>query len=379
MIGGRKLAKHYLMASVAGAAMITGGVAFADSLTPDTVTGSIGVGGTFDITDKVGTISAGTPTTAQADVLFVIDTTGSMSAGIGAVESALSGTVAGLSALGNIATGAAQYKDKTSAGDPFDYSLAQPITTTASLTETAIGSFTASGGGDTPEQGLFALSQGATNASTAWRAGSKRVEVIVGDAPSHSSPSHPPAAGGVGVASVATDLISNGVTMIALDANPLTHGDGGLDAYGQFSALLTDGVSGPPVAGFTTSTDITNEIVAAVGSSFATYSDVSLGLVGPAPSDCSVSLPTDITGSFNRSISRMFDFGDVGVTGTHAGTCSFTVGLFADGALLATEADTISVTGPAVPEASTWAMMLLGFAGIGYLGYGRRGRARLAS
>jgi len=35
----------------------------------------------------------------------------------------------------------------------------------------------------------------------------------------------------------------------------------------------------------------------------------------------------------------------------------------------------------AVPEASTWAMMLLGFAGLGYAGYrrARAGRATLAA
>jgi hypothetical protein len=40
------------------------------------------------------------------------------------------------------------------------------------------------------------------------------------------------------------------------------------------------------------------------------------------------------------------------------------------------------VIGAAVPEPSTWAMMLLGFAGLGFMGYqsvGRRGTARHAS
>ena len=100
--------------------------------------------------------------------------------------------------------------------------------------------------------------------------------MIVGDAPSHDD-AHPTAAGGVTVSGVAATLSSNGVTLITLDANPLTDGDGGIDAYGQFSGLLADGVSGPPVTGFTDSTAITDAIVAAVGSSFATYSTVSLG------------------------------------------------------------------------------------------------------
>jgi PEP-CTERM motif len=292
-----------------------------------------------------------------------------------AVDAALSSTVSALSAFGTIATGAAQYKDKTSDGsDPFDYSLSQAITTNSSLTQAAIGSFTASGGGDDPEQGLFALTTATTDPATGWQAGAKKIEVIVGDAPSHSDPDHPPAAGGVSVASTATTLVSNGVTMIALNASGIT-GDSGLDSFGQFDSttgLLSMGVTGS-LTDFTTAADITSDIVAAVGSSFATYSTVSLGLVGSAPSDCSVSLPSAITGSFSRSAAETFGFGDVGIKGTHAGTCSFDIGLFADGVLLATESDTVTVTGSGtVPEPSTWAMMLAGFAGLGWLAHTRR-------
>jgi hypothetical protein len=70
--------------------------------------------------------------------------------------------------------------------------------------------------------------------------------------------------------------------------------------------------------------------------------------------------------------------GDVGVTGTHAGTCSFTVGLFADGALLATESDSVTVTG-GVPEPSTWATMMIGFAALGYMGYRRKAKVTISS
>jgi PEP-CTERM motif len=372
------IAKCGLLTSVAAAAVLLGAPAKADSLTPDSFSATIGVGGVTDITDKLGVISAGSPTTALADVMFIVDTTGSMSAGIAAVDSALEGTVAALAPLGSIATGAAQFKDKTGDGyDPFDYSLSQAITTNSALTQTALGAFTANGGGDTPEQGLFALSSATTDPATGWRAGAKKIEVIVGDAPSHDD-AHPTAPAGTSVSSVAATLSSNGVTLITLDANPLTHGDDGIDHYGQFSGLLADGVSGPAVTGFTDSTAITDAIVAAVGSAFATYSTVSLGLVGAAPSNCSVSLPSAFTGSFDRSIDRPFSFGSVGVTGVSAGTCSFDIGLFADGVLLATESDTVTVTGT-VPEPSTWATMLIGFAALGYMGYRRRAKAAFSS
>jgi hypothetical protein len=354
--------------------------ALADSLTPDSFSDTLSVGGTVDIS-KTGVINAGAPTTAMADVMFIVDTTGSMGPAIVQVDAALSSTVSALSAFGTIATGAAQYKDKTSAGDPFDYQLDQSITTNSALTQTAINAFTASGGGDDPEQGLFALQSATTDPATGWQTGAKKIEVIVGDAPSHDT-DHPPAAGDVSVASVATTLVSNGVTLIALNASGIT-GDSGLDSFGQFNSttgLLSLGVGGS-LTNFTNAADITADIVAAVGAAFSTYSDVSLGLVGGAPSDCSVSLPSAITGSFSRSSSESFSLGDVGVTGTHAGTCSFTVGLFADGALLATESDSIVVTGGSstVPEPSTWAMMMIGFAAFGYMGYRRKAKVATAS
>ncbi len=155
-------AQAVLLSSAAGMALLLAAPApaLADSLTPDTFSGTVGVGGVIDITDKVGRSARARPTTALADVMFLVDTTGSMGSAIGNVKTALSGTVSALSAFGSIATGAGQYKDATnSPSDGFDYELNQAITTNSALTQTAIDGFSASGGGDTPEQGLFALTQ----------------------------------------------------------------------------------------------------------------------------------------------------------------------------------------------------------------------------
>src|SRR5580692_4722360 len=148
-----------LLTSAAGAALALGlpVSASADSLSPSTFSTTISVGGTADIA-KTGVISAGAPTTANADVMFIVDTTGSMGPAITQVDAALASTVSSLSAFGTIATGVAEYKDKTSDGyDPFDYQLDQAITGNSALTQSAIGALTAGGGGDDPEQGLFAL------------------------------------------------------------------------------------------------------------------------------------------------------------------------------------------------------------------------------
>lgn len=361
--------RQSLLASVAAVALGSAGTvllaaspALADSLTPSSFTASIGVGGHVNIDNKLGVISAGSPTTAQADVLFITDTTGSMTGGIDALKTEFNTVISSLNALGSIATGTAQYKDMTGAGDAFDYQLNQDITTTNSQTQTAISGYTASGGGDTPEQGLNALQQGAT--TTTWRSGSKRIAVITGDAPSHSSPGHPPAANGANVANTASTLTTNGVTMVAIDANGITHGDGGLDAYGQFTGLLGSGVSGSFFASVPDATTLANDLIAAIGSAFASYSTVSLNLIAPPdPGICSVTLPGSFSGSFDRSVTRSFGFGAVGITGLNAGICSFTIALEADGAILATELDTIKVG--AVPEPSTIALLATGVLGLG--------------
>jgi hypothetical protein len=340
--------------------------AMADSLTPTTFSTTLALGGSTTIS-KVGTVSAGAPTTAQADVLFITDTTGSMGPAIAEINSTFGATISALSALGNIATGAAQYKDRTSDGtDPFDYNLDQKITTNSSLTQSAIAGYSAGGGGDDPEQGLNALTQ-ASGSSTGWRSGSLKIAVIVGDAPSHSSPNHPPAANGVGVASTAAALKAAGVTVEALNASNVT-GDSGLDSFGQFDSstgILADGVAGSYTSSLPSSSALTAELEALISSAFATYTDVSLDLIGAAPSCVSVTLPSAITGSFSRSTTHTFDFSAVKITGTQDGTCSFTIGLEADGALLATESDTVTVGSSKVPEPASFLALASGLIGLG--------------
>ena len=68
-----------------------------------------------------------------------------------------------------------------------------------------------------------------------------------------------------------------------------------------------------------------------------------------------MTLPSDITGSFDRSVTRTFSFGTMTINGLSAGMCNFTVSLEADGAILASETDSIQVG--AAPEPASIALV----------------------
>jgi hypothetical protein len=381
-----KMMRKFLLASVATTALSGGCLpAMADSLTPaacpggvcDGFSSTIGVGTSTSITNKVGVITAGTPTSAQADVLFISDTTGSMGSAISQVQSVFSSVVTNLAGLGNVATGAADYRDGLAAnGDAGDYTykLDAPISTTSATTQAGINTWSGSGGGDEPEQALFALTSAAANTSTGWRAGSLKIAVITGDAPSHSSPGHPSAAGGVSVASTAAALKAEGVTVESINAGNLTGDTLGLNGFGQFSGTgsIEDlGVPGTFTSALPTGSALTTLLTSLIGSAFASYSDVSLDVISTSGTGvCTISLPADQTGSFTRATTNTFDFGAVSITGVSAGTCDYTLALEANGAILAEETDAVTVGGSAaVPEPAS--MAILGF-GLGAIGLVRR-------
>ncbi len=94
----------------------------------------------------------------QADVAFVMDTTGSMSSAISNLKTALQGTLMAQlqAAIPNVGLAVVDFKDFGS-GDPWAVNVRQSITTNLTLAKNAVGAMSASGGGDTPEAAAAAM------------------------------------------------------------------------------------------------------------------------------------------------------------------------------------------------------------------------------
>ncbi|MDB4936696.1 MAG: hypothetical protein JWP87_3668 [Labilithrix sp.] len=92
----------------------------------------------------------------QADVAFVMDTTGSMSSAIDNLKNALQGTLMAQlqAAIPNVGLAVVDYKDF---GDPWVVKVNQVVTTNLGLAKAGVASMSASGGGDTPEAAIAAM------------------------------------------------------------------------------------------------------------------------------------------------------------------------------------------------------------------------------
>ena len=261
-----------------------------------------------------------------------------------------------LSGFGNIAFGAGEYKD-IGDGLPLNsgsYRINQTINTNSALTQTAINGWVASGGGDTPEQALSSL-QTASGSSTGWRDGSKR---------SSCSPAmHPPMTLHTQLPRLPGRQRPTPGPLSAPQASDLKSANvGDLNGFGQFSgpdSVYAHGATGTYFVSLNPANLVT-DIIAAIGSAFANYNTVSLDLSG-VPAGLSAALvPASYSGAFDRSIDRNFGF-DLTFTGLAPGVYNFSINALVDGGIIATETDTITVTGgTTVPEPATLSILGLG-------------------
>lgn len=324
-------------------------LAFADSISPTSVTATLEVGESVTI-NKTVTVTTAAPTSTKVDVFFLADTTGSMYGSIAAVQAAATSILASTAALGDVAFGVGEYKDMY---DTYAYRLNTNITSSQPTAQAGINLWGAYGGGDTPEANLFALESVAEN--TTWRAGSERILVWFGDAPGHD-----PRLGSTEGSATAA-LVANGIQVLALNT-------GNLNATGQATRIAT-ATGGTYYAGINSSS-IVATITSAISAAYSTYTSVGLDLSElPAGLTASV-VPGSYTGSYDRSVERTFNFA-MTLTGVTEGTYGFDVFGTVDGGRVATESDRITVTdGTKVPEPGT--MMLLGSGLVGLIGLRRK-------
>jgi hypothetical protein len=171
---------------------------------------------------------------APADIYFLADNTGSMGPAISNVQSGASAMLAALG-LSGLQFGVGSYVDFQDAGDPPSgvFRNLQPVTASTSAVQTAIGTWTASGGGDGPEAQLYALDQLAqpSGGSIGWRPGVAHIVVWFGDAPGHEPICKAVTSLGYDIteASVQVKLAANQITVLALSLNDGSGYANGLD------------------------------------------------------------------------------------------------------------------------------------------------------
>jgi hypothetical protein len=312
-------------------AVLAGANAFADSISPSTFSGTVDVGSSLSV-NKTVTVNAGTPTSAEVDVYFLADTTGSMGGEVAAVQASASSLLSSLSGLGNVAFGVGEYKDNpATSGDPYAFRMNSNISTSKAAAQAGISLWGASGGGDIPEADLYGLTRAADDAS--WRTGSQRIIVWFGDAPSHD-----PAVGAT-LSSTEAALNAKNVKVEAINVGDLDGSDGA--GHSGEATAITTATHGTLFNGINQSGLVT-AIENAVTSSFSTYSTVGIDTSG-VPAGVGVKVtPGSVTGSFSRSADATYSF-NVGFTGVTAGSYDFSLFGTVDGARVATETDHIVV------------------------------------
>ncbi|MGI5181536.1 cutinase family protein [Dactylosporangium sp. CA-152071] len=114
------------------------------------------------------------------DVVFAIDTTGSMTPYITNARSSAASIADKLrTSSSSFQVGLAEYRDH---GDEFVARVVTPLTGDATAFRSGLDKLIAAGGGDTPEAVYSGM---ITAAGVAWRPTARRVVIVIGDAPAH--------------------------------------------------------------------------------------------------------------------------------------------------------------------------------------------------
>jgi hypothetical protein len=137
--------------------------------------------GSADMAGLVGqAMKADLQSGIPVDIVFVVDTTGSMQDDIDAVKAKLSELVDALAATNpDYQCGVVAYRDR---GDTYLTQVAQPLTNDKAKIQTGIASLKADEGGDFREHAYAGID---TGLQEAWRPKAAHRIILIGDAPPH--------------------------------------------------------------------------------------------------------------------------------------------------------------------------------------------------
>jgi hypothetical protein len=340
---------------------------FSASITPDSFEATIDVGETVTVTKTITTDVGGA---SKVDVFFLADNTGSMSGVINNVRNAATAILSGLSAvISDVAFGVARYfGDPKEGGEDFDsaYDVLQPITTVGATAVASMGSWIASGGGDSPEANFYAIQQASTEGAntdgigstdpvggdgtgeaTGWRDGAAKILLWFGDVSSHTTT--------VDELEAIEAAQDNGVTVIAFNSSSA---GSGIDSSSQASNV-TAATGGSLINNFSSLSGdaLTAAVLASIDLATSTF-DLDLFTVGDTSGlDVSFSCMSaegcdDVVGGESREF-------EMSITGLTSGVYDFDVGVTGISGLF--ESDLITVRGSTdVPAPAT--ITLLGSA-----------------
>lgn len=220
----------------------------------------------------------------DVDIVFVVDTTGSMGGVIGSVRNNLTAIVDNLAgSTRSFRVGVVSYRDfvdRTGNSNDYPSRVDTPLTSDRDAIAAAISSLTASGGGDYRESVLSGMN---TGLGLSWRAGVTKVMVVIGDAP----PLGPP--------EPITGLTAEDIVSRALEIDPVQVFAADTGGLGDASIVqITSDTGGSVIPG--------GDVVATIDSVVDTVATQPFAwLAGPYVGTVGEPYVFDATGSFDPS------------------------------------------------------------------------------